>query len=161
RRLLYTIPPGESFPIITIKTGSQEPFRIIGQGGQTVMPPSRHPSGGIYRWTEGTTQLEPCTEWLRHYSLSKAKSTSSNITPLPGQTISQGQRNQPLASIAGAMRRQGCTEEEIYVALQVANERCQPPLDDQELRTIAHSIASRYEPFLPTPPPTSTNGHAK
>ena len=44
------------------------------------------------------------------------------------------------------MRRHGLTESEIYGALSVMNsERCNPPLPDEEVRTIAKSVA-RYAP---------------
>jgi hypothetical protein len=60
----------------------------------------------------------------------------------PGQPIVEGQRNDTLARIAGAMRRQGMTQTEIEVALLVVNNsRCQPPLSDAEVRKIATSIS--------------------
>lgn len=60
----------------------------------------------------------------------------------PGQPIVEGQRNDTLARIAGAMRRQGMTQTEIEVALLVVNNsRCQPPLSDAEIRKIATSIS--------------------
>jgi hypothetical protein len=46
------------------------------------------------------------------------------------------------------LRRQGLTESELTVTLQVINvERCQPPLDEAEVATIAHSVAR----YLPAP----------
>src|SRR5829696_2698752 len=44
------------------------------------------------------------------------------------------------------MRRRGMGEAEILAALRVANEqRCQPPLETEEVEKIAASVA-RYEP---------------
>ena len=64
----------------------------------------------------------------------------------PGEPISEGRRNSTLAEIAGAMRRHGAGQEAIEVALLKENAtRCQPPLDEREVRRIAESVA-RYEP---------------
>lgn len=60
--------------------------------------------------------------------------------------ITETQRNNTLASLAGSMRNRGMTQEAIYAALSVENEaRCDPPLADTEVRTIARSV-SRYPP---------------
>src|SRR5690606_23088605 len=51
-----------------------------------------------------------------------------------------------LTSLAGTMRRRGMTEDAIAAALIVTNrDRCRPPLDEDEVRTIARSVAG-YEP---------------
>ena len=65
--------------------------------------------------------------------------------PQISQRIPEGNRNTTLTSLAGSMRRRGMSEDEIAAALLKVNERCDPPLDDAEVRKIAKSIA-RYEP---------------
>jgi len=70
-----------------------------------------------------------------------------------GGVIPQGERNETLASLAGSMRRRGMSESAILAALKDTNkERCQPPLPDAEVATIARSI-SRYEPEDPDTAP--------
>jgi hypothetical protein len=70
-------------------------------------------------------------------------------------TISEGERNSTLTSLAGSMRRRGATEESIAAALLVENQaRCQPPLPEQEVRAIAKSI-SKYPPETIQHPPIS------
>lgn len=60
--------------------------------------------------------------------------------------IPPGRRNEELTSLAGTMRRRGMGEEEMFAALAVANrKRCDPPLEEKEVRGIARSVA-RYEP---------------
>jgi putative DNA primase/helicase len=60
--------------------------------------------------------------------------------------ITQGSRNDSLASLAGSMRRRGMGADAIGAALLAENERrCDPPLLDTEARRIAQSI-SRYSP---------------
>lgn len=61
------------------------------------------------------------------------------------ETIPQGARNSTLTRFAGSLRRKGLNEEEIFACLRVVNQtRCEPPLDESEVRRIAKSIA-RYE----------------
>ncbi len=60
--------------------------------------------------------------------------------------ISDGSRNETLASIAGTLRRRGLNAEDIFAALIGLNaQKCNPPLPDAEVAQIAHSVA-RYEP---------------
>ena len=62
------------------------------------------------------------------------------------EDIPQGGRNKLLASFAGKLRRGGATVEEITAALLVVNQqRCEPPLGDDEVAASAASI-SKYEP---------------
>ena len=50
-----------------------------------------------------------------------------------GGNIQEGKRNATLASLAGVMRRQGMSFDEIFAALDQANERrCLPPLSTAE-----------------------------
>jgi hypothetical protein len=64
----------------------------------------------------------------------------------PGEPIPEGMRDSTLASLAGSMRKRGMTEDEILAALVTVNkERCQPPLEDEQVAKIAKSV-SRYEP---------------
>ena len=63
-------------------------------------------------------------------------------------SIPHGERNSTLASLAGSMRRRGMSFESILAALKEENaRRCEPPLDDREVESIARSI-SGYEPTL-------------
>jgi primase-like protein/AAA domain-containing protein/DNA primase RepB-like protein len=60
--------------------------------------------------------------------------------------IASGGRNKELTSIAGTMRRRGLEEEELAAALLAVNDRrCDPPLEEEEVRKIARSVAG-YEP---------------
>jgi putative DNA primase/helicase len=75
--------------------------------------------------------------------------------PSPSPTmVSKGSRNSHLTSLGGTMRRRGMSGAAICAALKEENQqRCSPPLSDEEVGTIAESVA-RYEPppqeFRPT-----------
>lgn len=63
-----------------------------------------------------------------------------------GELIEEGSRNSTLASMAGSMRKRGFSEQAITAALMAENgQRCDPPLDDNEVKKIAASVAS-YQP---------------
>ena len=56
--------------------------------------------------------------------------------------IGQGQRNTMMMRLAGKARYSHAGEDEILDLLRVTNQkRCRPPLDDEELQSIAHSAA--------------------
>ncbi|GAG87209.1 unnamed protein product, partial [marine sediment metagenome] len=60
--------------------------------------------------------------------------------------ILEGQRNGHLTSMAGSMRRSGFGQRAIEAALLKENvDKCQPPLEEKEVRSIALSVA-QYEP---------------
>ncbi len=128
--------------------GGNQGIDIRGEGGYIVGPTSDHLSGKNYQWEllsgpEDIT-LAPLPEWL--LKVCQNGNGAKRASQEPGLPIPQGQRDQTLIKIAGAMRRQGMTQEEMEVALSVVNQsRCQPPLSDDDIKRIAKS-ASRYEP---------------
>lgn len=86
-----------------------------------------------------TARYDP-EELAKYLLLKKPKQSTRNRTG----TIYEGERNTTLTSFAGGMRRRGATEEEMREELLKINaDRCDPPLDETEIRTIARSV-SRY-----------------
>jgi hypothetical protein len=123
---------------------------IRSNGSFVVAPPSKHSSGGSYRFKEGCapgeTEVADLPEWLLNI-LTQSKA-SINKTDAKSDTskgiILEGKRNSSLTSMAGKLRRAGLEPEEILAALLIANrERCNPPLEDSELECICKSI-SKY-----------------
>ncbi|MCK5644911.1 MAG: primase C-terminal domain-containing protein, partial [Gammaproteobacteria bacterium] len=63
------------------------------------------------------------------------------------EEIAAGARNSSLASAAGILRNAGFAQDEILAALLVANDnRCDPPLDEDEVARIAESYAKYDAP---------------
>jgi KaiC/GvpD/RAD55 family RecA-like ATPase len=76
-------------------------------------------------------------------------------TPVHG-LIPNGSRNSTLVSLGGSMRRRGMSEPAIYAALSQENaQKCNPPLPDSEVKSIATSV-SRYEAVTVIQPPSGT-----
>jgi putative DNA primase/helicase len=111
---------------------------IRAQGGYVVAPPSTTPAGD-YGWAldcrPNERELLPVPEaLLALLDVAKPRAT-------------QGNRNDTLTSLAGAMRRKGMGQEAIEAALAIENAKCQPPLPASEVAKIAASVA-RYEPAV-------------
>lgn len=84
-------------------------------------------------------------QWLIDFVLDGSKPASKQRRT-QGEAIRENYRNATLASIGGAMRRQGADQEAIKVALLEINTRqCHPPLAESEVLEIAKSVG-RYEP---------------
>ncbi len=118
-------------------------------GGYVIAPPSNLEGGGGYRWIperELERFLPNPPEWLVD-RLNGQKSESSTRAERPevnSEPINEGGRNATLTSQAGRMRRIGMEFPAIEAALQSINcDRCNPPLDPSEVRTIAYSV-SKY-----------------
>lgn len=98
-------------------------------------------------WSKvGPQFLAPLPEKLLEYFLRRDGEGEAEAADGPGEPIFEGRRDSTLTSMGGAMRRRGFGEESIAAALLVENEqRCEPPLDDDQVRKIARSLA-RYDP---------------
>lgn len=110
---------------------------VRAEGGYVVAPPSIHSSENEYRWAIDP-RAAPLAKWIwtPGRAQNDGESEVTNSPPIP-----EGQRNETLTSIAGAMRRKGCDAETIYAALiHINQKRCRPPLKYEELKKIAQSI---------------------
>jgi Bifunctional DNA primase/polymerase, N-terminal/Primase C terminal 1 (PriCT-1) len=116
--------------------------------GLIVAPPSLHVSGKRYRWRNGAA-IVAAPAWLLTLLRDVSKKAKAKASEPVGDIIEDGTRKSTLLSLAGSMRRRGMNAVEIEAALMVVNQnRCNPPLDDDEVHEIATAV-ERYEPEDP------------
>ncbi|MBW3096242.1 bifunctional DNA primase/polymerase [Pseudohoeflea coraliihabitans] len=113
------------------------------RSGYLVAPPSRHHSGQRYRRKRGSTPKMAALPQSFISALVAKPSATANFNQT--NTITKGGRNSTLASYAGYFRYKGLGSTALERVLGALNrEICSPPLDDNELSHIAHSIGN-YE----------------
>lgn len=97
-------------------------------------------------------QPYPFDELVRKLGVQTPAQPSKARAKAPLGTIGEGGRNAALAGVAGRLRRNGLSPQAIEAALLATNaERCLPPLADEEVRGIAHSIGRYPAGALPAP----------
>lgn len=114
--------------------------------GYVMAPGSEHPDGGFYTSNDFNAPIAKLPSALATAIRAHRDKKRPSKKSQPGEAIAKGERNNRLASIAGAMRRQGNDEDLILTVLHAVNDsHCKPPLPDADVDRIAGSI-SRYAP---------------
>lgn len=115
-----------------------------------VAPGSFHPTSGRRYEVIRDTEIVPAPDWLVQWCCSQTGSDPQSKTghaELDDESpIASGSRNNSITSILGKARQVlGMDKEQLYeYGLSVNRKRCNPPLSDAEIRTIANSVG-RYE----------------
>lgn len=127
---------------------------LTGRGCYIVAEPSIHALGGTYSWAEkfnpllvarNQIELHPAPQWLLDAARPGKPRPLATGKTVP-DVIPEGGRNATLTRLAGTMRRVGMSQDAILAGLRETNrEKCNPPLSDGDVETIAKSVA-RYEP---------------
>jgi hypothetical protein len=123
-----------------------------GQGGYVLLPPSLHRNGPRYMWGKAPFRgdpLPPLPRWVNDLA-AEGRGPNGMAGVVLGDIL-EHTRNETLLSFGGSMRRRGMSQQAIEAALLVENaSRCKPPLDPDEVRKIAASVA-RYQPAVEQP----------
>lgn len=139
-----------------VKDGNRS-LEILGDGRQTVAPPSIHPNGNSYEWVAGynpKTLKRPASipPWLsklltQRVEIDTQKSEREGWKPLIVNDIHKGTRDNTLAQLAGhLLAPQSLPTEEVYEWLKLMNQvRCKPPLSDKDVQRIVNSISKRED----------------
>lgn len=117
-------------------------------GGLIIVDPSLHASSNEYKWQDSDVEPAPMPQWLVDLIPKRDEPKPQSQSTTAGGKIAKGSRNQMLFEIGCAMRRHGTIRETIETALLAENaNRCDPPLSEVEVKSIA-SKAAKYNPSL-------------
>ena len=133
------------------KVGLLEGVDIRSDDGYIVAPPSVHPNGRSYEW-----EYDP-----EEYDIADADETVMKLLavgkkPEPDkftspEKIPDGKRNATIFKMACSLQAKGYADESIFAMCSCENKvKCNPPLDDEEVRRIVES-ALRHDKGLSTP----------
>lgn len=144
--------PGGRVKCCTGKDALLPGVEVKGDGGYIIVEPSLHVSGRAYAWEigcgPGEIPMALLPTWLLGLIVQKAVRSKGVPAARIDERISEGSRNATLASFAGTMRRRGMSQSAILAALLEENaQRCDPPLEEEEVQGIVKSIA-RYAPGM-------------
>jgi Bifunctional DNA primase/polymerase, N-terminal/AAA domain/Primase C terminal 1 (PriCT-1) len=110
--------------------------------GCAVIPPSIHSNGRQYSYLDANAPIAEAPAWLIA-KLTGSLPVAKVVTLQPARAIPEGKRNSTLTSLAGAMRRKGISPAAIEAAMLAENQqRCNPPLPEDEVRGIAKSAGN-------------------
>lgn len=111
-----------------------------------VGPGSLHPVTGEPYKIVSASEIVEAPEWFIKWLLDQKIQPKKTVAASPDTSeIPSGQRNATLASIAGKFRANGASYDVILAHLTEVNQgRCNPPLPQKDVETIAGSI-SKYK----------------
>lgn len=125
---------------------------IRGTGGYVLAPPSWHPSGRRYAWSvDSANTFAPAPAWLLSRITSPTNGNGTAATTPPSEWrdlvrdgVSEGQRNNAIARLAGyLLRRRVDAVVVLGLLISLNRTQCRPALDDSEVASIVDSIAGR------------------
>lgn len=129
---------------IGCRTGVRPGIDVRSTGGYVVAPPSTGYEWEASSWPD-TTPIADAPEWLIKL-LMEAPAAPRAAQGTEGGKFAQGTRNDALTREAGKLRACGLGAEALLAALRDINARkCDPPLPESEVATIAGSIGKRPE----------------
>ena len=85
---------------------------IRGRDSYVVIPPSVHPSGHVYHYSDDSLPIPPCPAWLLGMILKDSQQGAQDRQGAPSvgteasKPIGEGSRNNTLVSLAGTMQRE-------------------------------------------------------
>lgn len=107
---------------------------VRGDGGYVCVPPSVHENGRAYKWTRTLERkVDDPPGWLHDDAAERKNGPASPVA----EVIPEGQRRDAMLKVAGGLKRAGLKGEEILPTLVELNRRCRPPLELDELKSVA------------------------
>lgn len=114
-------------------------------GGFIVLPPTLHPSGGVYKWVNrGVPGAFPATLLDIQSSPSDMYGHGDRWITEVLRGVGEGQRNDACARLCGYFFKKGVATDVVESLLMEWNERNDPPMPVSEVRTTMRSIERKH-----------------
>ncbi len=160
RGLLYRIPPGVKVKTTPYKDSEKkETVRFQGEGAQTVLPPSRHPSGRRYAWKAGHSPADIDAAMMPPWLIDRLKipehknggtfrgkaappsesregilkRARAYVEKMPPAISGQGGHDATFKVACRLLGGFGLSVDEARPIMDEYNERCEPPWTDAEV----------------------------
>lgn len=120
---------------------------VRSDGGYVVAPPSM--IDGRYYRTVNNLPIAEANQSV--YDFLKGKKSMDQVTLSIESKISKGSRNDTIFRLASSLQSKGLSDSAILEALKAENlEKCNPPLEDNEVENIYKSVVERYKKAVQT-----------
>ncbi|MBX9989352.1 phage/plasmid primase, P4 family [Phreatobacter oligotrophus] len=134
-----------------LKSRHLDGLDLLGEKTLAILPGSAGRQGRPYSWLEGRNpcdiQLAPLPPKLEAFWREKAPGVSRRSSLDASEKVLEGSRNTFLTSQAGVLASNGVRGEALFERLMLINtEQCSPPLEEQEVKSIAANIDRAAKP---------------
>ena len=146
RHLYFAMP--ESIDIRNSTSKIAPKLDIRADGGYTIVPPSIHPTGKKYKWSNsGADKIANAPKWLIEL-IQKPKTKNSVLDQSDWKElvsgVPEGGRNDALTRISGALLGSNLDPDTaLELCFSWNDSRCDPPLDTEEVIKTFESIQKR------------------
>lgn len=130
---------------ISNRVGLFEGVDLRADGGFIVLPPTIHPSGGVYQWvSRGIPGMFPAVLLDIQSSASTVYGNNDRWITEVLRGVGEGQRNDACARLCGYFFKKGLTADVVESLILEWNERNNPPMPVSEVRTTVRSIERKH-----------------
>jgi hypothetical protein len=124
-----------------------EGIDVRGRDSYIVIPPSVHPTGHVYRYSDGSLPIPACPPWLLTLILNRPQAAAQPLQDAPAAgAVGEGQRTRILCRMIGKLHSDGVPAESIEAAALALNATFIPPLPDQKVRKGLVEYMTKHYP---------------
>ena len=113
-------------------------------GGYVLAPPSVHPYGPVYKWSDADAEIQPLPAWM----LATLTATGEKkVSKDDGKKVSKGDRQDALRKFACEVMNEGAGREELRDAVHLYNqEKCRPAKSKKQVDELVDWVLENHVP---------------